>query len=190
MSRAAVAPEWVTVGSGQVFDLLERTVARVESTGRGPEYLRPLLWAIGDGVAPVTGRPDQPVTAEVAEVEWWSAWAAVKPTTMHLAPLAEVSAELGVAYRHPQKVTSAVAHAAWAVLGWLLGVQDDQGLASWLFDGPIPTPEQLFRQTPEAQGGAPRPAQYWAALWQRVRRDAVRYRRIATRLRNLEQAGL
>jgi hypothetical protein len=187
----AAVPEWVTPGSGQVIEQLERTIACVESSGRMAEYLAPHLWVLGDGVAPVTGRPDQPVTAEVAEVEWWSAWAAVNPTSMHLAPLAEVSQEVGVVYRRPQEVGIAVAHATWAVLSWLLGVQDPQGpngLAPWLFDGPIPSAEQLLWQTPQAQGGARYPAQQWAALRQRVRCDAVRYRRIATRLRHIEQA--
>lgn len=178
-------------GSGQFIEQFERVILRVESTGRMEVYLAPNLWVLGDGVAPVTGRPDQPVTAEVAEVEWWSAWAAVNSTTMHLAPLVEVSRELGVAYRPPQAVGLPVAHATWAVLSWLLGVQDGQGpngLAPWLFEGPIPSAEELFRQTPEAQCGVRHPPQHWAALRERTRCDAVRYRRIATRLRHIEQA--
>jgi hypothetical protein len=78
--------------------MLERVIADVES-GKGAwlGYMDALVWASGYGAAPVTGRPVQPVTVEVAEVEWWSAWAAVDPKTVHLAPLPEISEELGVA---------------------------------------------------------------------------------------------
>jgi hypothetical protein len=152
--------------------------------------LRALLWVVGEGVSPVTGRPDQPVTVEVAEVEWWSAWAALDAKTVHLAPLGEISHELGVVYRCPTDVEMAVAYATWVVLSWLLGMQDPQGpngLKAWLFQGSTPSAEQLFQQATADEAGVRRPSEYWAALWRRMERDARRHRRIATWLRQLER---
>lgn len=185
-------PDWVSVELGQVMGVLERVIADVESSGGGRRlgYLRALLWTVGDGPAPVTGRPDQPVTAEVAEVEWWSAWAAVDPTTVHLAPLAEVSQGLGVVYRRPNEVSVAVADSTWMVLSWLLGIQDQNGphaLAAWMFAGPTPSAQQLFQQAAAVDAGGERPPEQWAALWQRMEQQAARHRRMATQLRQIER---
>jgi hypothetical protein len=189
----AVAPEWAAVDAEQVAQMLERLIGDVESgSGTGPAYLAALVWAVGYGAAPVTGRPDQPVTVEVAEVEWWSAWAAVNPKTVHLAPLAEISEELGVAYRRPNEVGVAVADATHAVVGWLLGVDAQHRpdrVAAWMFQGPTPTAEQLFGQRPEARAGARRQPEHWAAVWQRMERHAARHRRMATWLRQIVQAA-
>ena len=188
----AAAPEWAAVELEQVVETLERLVSDVES-GKGLEaYLAVLVWAVGYGVAPVTERPDQPVTAEVAEVEWWSAWAARDPTTAYLAPLAEISEQLGVVYRRPNEVSLRVADATLAVVGWLLGVDADhptQRVAGWLFAGPTPTAEQLFWERPEARAGVRRPPEYWVAVWQRMQRHAARHRRMATWLRQLVHAA-
>lgn len=187
-------PRWPMVSAFEVVDMVGLQTVEVEnSTMPGPpDYLRALLWVIGDGRAPVTGRVGQPVTAEVAEVEWWSALAAVKPQTAHLAPLPEISEQLGVAYRRPNEVGFAAAHAAWVVLTWLLGLQDPEGpngLPRWLYEGSTPSADELFREATaiERQAGASRPANFWAAVYQHALRDAARHRRMAGWMRRVEQ---
>lgn len=187
-------PRWPMVSPFEVMDMVRKQTVEVEnSTNSGPpDYLRALLWVIGDGPAPVTGRVEQPVTAEAAEVEWWSALAAVKPETAHLAPLREISQELGVAYRRPNEVGLTTAHATWVVLTWLLGLQDPEGpngLPPWLYEGATPTADVLFDEATaiEQQADARRPASYWAAVHQQAQRDAVRHRRIAGWMRRIEQ---
>lgn len=190
----AAVPEWVAVASEQVTEMLERVISYVESGKNAwSGYMVALVWAIGHGAAPVTGRLDQPVTVEVAEVEWWSAWAAVDPTTAHLAPLPEISEELGVAYRRPNEVSVAVADATHVVVGWLLGLQEDHTgpdrVPAWMFQGPTPTAEELFAQSPDVRAGVRREPEQWAVEWRRMERRAARHHRMATWLRQITQVA-
>jgi hypothetical protein len=84
------------------------------------------------------------------------------------------------------------ADATWMVLTTSFGLQDPQGphgLVPWLYEGATPTAEELFHRAtaPERTAGAARVPSYWAAVYRHAQRTAVRHRRIARRMRQIEQ---
>jgi hypothetical protein len=111
---------------------------------------------------------------------------------MHLAPLPEISQEVSVIYLPARNVGMQAADATWMVLISALGLQDPQGphgLPRWLYEGATPTPDELFHEatTAERRAGARRASSYWAAVYQRAERTAVRHRRMAARMRDVER---
>jgi hypothetical protein len=131
------------------------------------------------------------LTEVAAEVEWWSALAATDTTTMHLAPLREISRQVDVAYLPPRDVSVLAADATWMVLTTAMGLQDPHGphgLRAWLYTGATPTAEELFHDAAEAGPGldVPRERSHWTAVYRRAQRTAVRHRRMAARMRDVE----
>jgi hypothetical protein len=81
------------------------------------------MWVTGDVViGPVTGRPEQPVTAEVAKAECWAARAAGDGSRTPEWRLKATCAELGVVYWPPnlELVDPEEGYGVYQTLSWLL----------------------------------------------------------------------
>ena len=120
-------PAWVVPSALELDDLY--SVARSEyDTPRGnrPQacgIVGTLRWVMGDAmVGPVTGRPEQPVTAAVAKAECWAAKATGHGGETPERRLKAVCAELGVDYWPPnvELIDPEESHGVYQTLSWLL----------------------------------------------------------------------
>jgi hypothetical protein len=125
-TRPAV-PVWVVPSALELDDLY--AVARSEydaPRGNRPQatgIVGALLWVTGDAlVGPVTGRPDQPVTAAVAKAECWAARAAGDGSRTPEWRLKATCGELGVAYWPPnlELIDPEESYGVYQTLSWLL----------------------------------------------------------------------
>ena len=120
-------PDWVIPPVSQIADLHWLAYAMLIDT-RLPwaaGVATSVAWVRGGRVAPVTQRPDQPVTRDVAEYERWAAEAARDPA--HPPPLETIAATLGVPYIPPQPGLDATyAVGVWHTLRWMRGAPDEK----------------------------------------------------------------
>ncbi|MBV9652201.1 MAG: hypothetical protein JO296_18965 [Pseudonocardiales bacterium] len=132
MTRAwgSALPAWVVPSATEVAELY--SLAR--SQYGAPRGNRPqargivgvLRWATGDDmVGPVTGRPDQPVTAAVAIAECWAAKSLTEGSISE-EELKAACVELGVAYWPPdvELIDPEEGCGAYQTLSWLLQWHD------------------------------------------------------------------
>lgn len=188
-------PAWVVPSPERVMEMQEVVFQRYTDTQlewvRGAANV--LLWVLwGSLRGPVTGRPEQPVTAEMAEAEWWVAAAVVEPPGIPALALEEICAQLGVAYFPPGVgCTRSVARGVWPMLGWLLGMEEagsPDGLPSvWRRQGRTPSAEELYDKEIAVGQDRYRLPEAQIALWRRVRRDAARYRRVVARIEDAKR---
>jgi hypothetical protein len=120
-------PAWVAPSVAEVDTL--STLARSEyDAPRGNRaqacgIVSALQWVSGQAlVGPVTGRPDQPVTAAVATAECWAAKALTEGSKSEQ-HLKDGCTELGVAYWPPdiELIDPEEGHGVYQTLSWLLG---------------------------------------------------------------------
>jgi hypothetical protein len=120
-------PAWVVPSAMEVDDLY--ALARSEYAaplGNRPQacgIVGALLWVASDAVAgPVTGRPEQPVTAAVATAECWAAKAAGDGGQTPEWRLKGACDELGVAYWPPnvELIDPEEGYGVYQTLSWLL----------------------------------------------------------------------
>jgi hypothetical protein len=120
-------PAWVVPSALQLEGLY--SLARLEYDA--PRSNRPqacgivgtLMWVTGNAVVgPVTGRPEQPVTAAVAKAECWAARATGHSGETPEWRLKAVCAELGVAYWPPnvELIDPEESYGVYQTLSWLL----------------------------------------------------------------------
>jgi len=121
MSWVPVDPPWGVPTPVQITDLHWLAYAESSETGsaRAAGAVATPAWVRGGQGAPVTARPEQPVTSALAQFEMWAAAALIGPDAPP--PLKTLSEELGVAYRRPLNISPAEADGVRAALGWLLG---------------------------------------------------------------------
>jgi hypothetical protein len=129
MTRARVPalPAWVVPSATEIDDVYSLARSQFDAPrGNRPQacgIVGALRWATGDApLAPVTGRPDQPVTAALAGAECWAAKALAQDGISE-AQLEAACAELGVAYWPPdvELIDPEEGFGAYQTLSWLLG---------------------------------------------------------------------
>jgi hypothetical protein len=120
-------PAWVVPSALELDDLY--SVARSEydaPRGNRPQacgIVGALMWVTGDArVGPVTGRPEQPVTAAVATAECWAARAMGHSSETPEWQLKAACTELGVAYWPPnvELIDPEEGYGVYQTLSWLL----------------------------------------------------------------------
>lgn len=120
-------PDWVSPPLSQIADLHWLAYAMLTDT-RLPwaaGVLTSVAWVRGGRVSPVTERPDQPVTRDLAEYERWAAEAA--RDAAHPPPLETIAATLGVPYVPPKPGLDAnYAVGVWRTLRWMRGAPDEK----------------------------------------------------------------
>jgi hypothetical protein len=119
-------PAWVIPSATEVAELSSLARSQYDAPrGNRPQargIVGVLRWATGDDLAgPVTGRPDQPVTAAVATAECWAAKSMAEGGISE-DQLEAACAELGVAYWPPnvEIIDPEEACGAYQTLSWLL----------------------------------------------------------------------
>lgn len=126
-SRGPALPAWVVPSVPEVDKLL--SLARSEyDAPRGNRaqacgIVATLGWISGRAtVGPITGRPDQPITAAVATAECWAAKALTEGGRLEQ-QLKQACAELRVAYWPPdiELIDPEEGHGVYQTLSWLLG---------------------------------------------------------------------
>lgn len=118
-----VLPEWVRPAAREVSDCYWLAYrAHIECVAGTPGAVAATLaWVAGGEPGPVTGRRDQPVTAELAEAESWA-------TSEHgrgnqLPPTRDICDHLGVEYlpiRKAAHLTPEWSGRVWRTLRWLM----------------------------------------------------------------------
>ncbi|WP_214364957.1 hypothetical protein [Pseudonocardia sp. H11422] len=121
MSWTPVDPPWAVPTRVQISDLHWLAYAEASETDspRAAGVVAALAWVRGGQDAPVTARPEQPVTSALAQYEMWAASASANPDAPP--PLRTLSEELGVAYRRPLRIPADEADGVRITLSWLLG---------------------------------------------------------------------
>lgn len=110
-----------------------------------------LTWVRGHRPAPITQRVEAPVTAGLAEVEMWAAAVAADDGTTIVAPVRELWARTGVAWRRPPLgLDHGYAVGVYSALRWLTGPPDAQRPVPVPVrnpDGTVMSADDIYRQT-------------------------------------------
>lgn len=164
-----MVPGWVVPSALEIDDLYSLAWS-VYDAPRGNRsqacgIVGSLMWVIGDAmVGPVTGRPEQPVTAAVAKAECWAAKAVGDRSGTPEGRVIAACAELGVAYWPPkvELIYPEESYGVYQTLSWLL---------RWL-DGyrggcvpPLPLPRSNFEKTTVTADELEKPMATQSPLW-------------------------
>jgi len=148
-------------------------------------------WAMGVGAAPVTRRPETPLTLALVTAERWAAHVAGDeapdgPQGSSSRPVAlEAVAELGVEWRDPLPVCFAFAEGAWRALRWMAGVSGQEApfvVPLRHSDGTLMTADELYEQAVAAAPWRYRLPERRIELRNRVDADACQSRVLADRV--------
>ena len=148
---------------------------------------------MGAGRAPVTRRPETPLTLELVIAERWAAHVAGDeapdgrpgPSARVLAQEAVV--ELGVQWRDPLPVGFAYADGAWRALRWMTGVAGQEApftVPLWHPDATLMTADALYEQAVAAAPWRYRLPEQQSELRDRVDREASWSRALAEQVQD------
>jgi hypothetical protein len=182
-------PEWVRPSALAVSDCYWLAYrAHVEYVvGTPGAVAAALAWIAGGEPAPVTGRRDQPVTAELAEAESWA-------TSEHgrgnqSPPARDICDRLGVEYlpiRKAERITAEWSGRVWRTLRWLMydgvngrRVEPPIALPARNGDGKVATADELYAAAVAAEPWAYDLMEQKVELRNRVEGAAVRSRQLA-----------
>jgi hypothetical protein len=146
-------PSWVARPLVDVSDL--RWMAYREWIDSKTSYsggvLAAIAWVVGDGVGPVTGRGEQPVTEYLACAERGAARGAGADPVHQRQSAAVNMVQFGEAYRPPKVSDREFALGAWKTLIWLLGEDEETPLPLPVRndDGRIPTVQEAYERAVE-----------------------------------------
>jgi hypothetical protein len=153
--------------------------AFVDGSVRAGGMAAAVAWVQGGRAGPVTDRDEKPVTRELAVAEMWAAVAVADGGTPP--PLEVICEQFGVAYWAPLAVDRLWADGVWRALRWLTGTQAEPPMQVPVrhVDGSTPSAEELYGLALAAAPHRSWPIEERRALWDRVERNARRYRELA-----------
>jgi hypothetical protein len=146
-------PSWVAWPLVDFSDL--RWIAYREWLDSKTSYsggvLAAVAWVVGDGVGPVTGRGEQPVTGYLACAERGAARGAGADLVHQRQSAALNMVQFGEAYRAPRVSDREFALGVWKTLGWLLGEDEEAPLPLPVRneDGSVPTVGEVYDRAVE-----------------------------------------
>jgi hypothetical protein len=189
-------PHWAAPATAEIADLMWLAYGSWVASGSqwAAGIMSTAAWVRGGRAAPVTSRPDAPVTRALAEAEFWTSLAVLDERSGSPAfPADAVCARLGVTYAAPQPVDVLWARGTVGTLRWLLGKPGSDGRADPPIpvpvrrpDGSIPTERELYERALSDARSVLVPEQR-RRLRQKAQHDVARAHRLDAEIRTIQR---